>query len=85
MGTEYPVPCNPENYLKSRYADWKTENRFYQSRIDDLSISAAGVIGVVPPLVKQHTDIGGKPKKIQLTGKYFDRIKVNTKNKNNSN
>ena len=75
MGTEYPVPSDPGHYLESRYADWKTKNRFYQSRIDDLSIPGTEVIGAVPPHVKRHTESRGKPKKIQLTGKYFHRIK----------
>jgi phosphorylcholine metabolism protein LicD len=74
-GTEYPIPLDPKNYLSKRYVDWETKNIFYQSRIDDLSIAGPDIIKAVPYRTKQNTKTGGKPKKIQLTGKYFYRMK----------
>ena len=75
-GNAYPIPSDFEEYLAKRYGDWKTPHKFYQSRIDDLSIAPANIIKKVPPRVKKKKSHGKrKYKKITLTGKYFTRMR----------
>ena len=74
-GTRYPTPLDPESYLAERYGNWKTKNILYQSRIDDLSIADPATLASIPHLPRQVAIEKGKPKKIQLTGKYLARMK----------
>ncbi|MDP8200893.1 MAG: LicD family protein [Candidatus Tenebribacter burtonii] len=66
------VPSDVENYLSTRYGEWKTVNKNWLSSIDDHSIVDSKTISKIPQKdrIRKYTK-----KSIKLEGKYYDRMK----------
>jgi len=71
-GKDYPIPANVEDYLQARYGNWKKADKKWLSCIHDLSIVDKETISKIPKKerIKKYTK-----KRIQLEGKYYDRMK----------
>ncbi len=69
---DYPIPANVEDYLQARYGNWKKADKNWLSSIYDHSIVDAETISKISKKdrIKKYTK-----KRIQLEGKYYDRMK----------
>jgi len=70
----YPVPSDTTNYLAACYGDWRTPQKYFQNRIDELTIAGDDALKTTPSFILPKPLHTGKSAKIQLEGKYLARM-----------
>lgn len=72
-GRMYPVPSDTHDYLSARYGNWKTPDRYWFTRLNDLCIAENRTVSETPVLARPKP--AKEQKKIPLAGRHLLRMK----------